>query len=222
MSATREETIERIAAIICAAELDHPTRVGIDGVPASGKTTLARELASAVAGRGRHVIHVTTDGYHQPRARRYRRGRWSARGYYEDAYDHEALASCVLAPLGPGGDRLYRERVLDLASDEPVDEPPRSAAPDAVLLVDGTFLQRPTLLGLWDLRVFVNASLDIALARGIARDAERLGGSKPAAEAYAARYQPAARRYLEEVRPAELATMVLDNDDLAAPRLRVA
>jgi hypothetical protein len=47
----------------------------------------------------------------------------SATGYYEDAYDFAAFAQHVLIPLGAGGNRRYRVRIIDLASDEPRDEP---------------------------------------------------------------------------------------------------
>ena len=41
----RQEVIQHIANRIEALDLGHPTRVGIDGVDAAGKTTLADELA---------------------------------------------------------------------------------------------------------------------------------------------------------------------------------
>jgi len=47
---TRERVLGRIADHLAARELGHPLRVAVDGVTAAGKTTLARELAAAVAG----------------------------------------------------------------------------------------------------------------------------------------------------------------------------
>lgn len=49
-----------------------------------------------------------------------------------------------------------RNRVIDLASDQQIDEPPVQAPPDAILIVDGSFLQRGELAGLWDDVVFVD------------------------------------------------------------------
>lgn len=217
----RAEIIAQIAAIVCYDDPGHPVRAAIDGVPAAGKTTLAAELATAVAQAGRPAIQLSTDGYHHPRARRYRQGRLSALGYYQDAYDFPALVRYVLAPLGPAGDRRYRERIIDLATDEPDEDAWREAAPNAVLVVDGTFLLRPELLPYWEHRIFVHTSLTVARARGLARDEAQLGGRVPAEEAYEQRYHAAARHYLDTVRPAGHATMIVDNDDLAHPRLRV-
>lgn len=126
----------------------------------------------------------------------------------------------MLVPLGPGGDRRYREQIRDLATDEPVDDPPREVPADAVVVVDGSFLQRPELFPHWDHRVFVETSLAVARARGVARDAEQLGGAAEAESLYDERYHAAARLYLEQVRPGERATLVVQNDDPADPRLR--
>ena len=219
----RADAIARIADAVAVANgsLDHPIRVAVDGITAAGKTTLAAELAAAVAAMGLPAIHVSMDGFHFPRSRRHRRGRWSVEGYYEDAYDVEAFVREVLRPLGPQGDRRYRTSVFDLASDEPVAEPPLLAAVDAVLFVDGSFLQRPELTEHWDRTIFVHTSFAVARARGTQRDAELFGGVEQAERAYDLRYHPACRLYLDTVRPQEQATVVVDNDDPAAPTVTI-
>jgi hypothetical protein len=146
-TSTRALVISHVAAVVCDGDPGHPTRVAIDGVTASGKSIFASELTAAVSELGRPAIHLTMDGFHHHREHRYRRGRLSADGYYEDAYDFAALAELVLIPLGPGGDRRYRTRVIDLASDAEIGEAPVEAPADAVVIVDGSFLQRPELAG---------------------------------------------------------------------------
>jgi uridine kinase len=216
----RGRVIDALARAVCAEHLGHPVRVAIDGVTASGKSTLARELAAAVAGLGRPAIHLTMDGFHHPRARRYRRGRLSAEGYYNDAYDFAGLAEQVLIPLGPDGSRRYRTSIIDLASDQPVVQEPVEAAADALLIVDGTFLQRPEIVDLWDHRIFVDARLSVARERGTRRDAAQLGGLAKAEQLYDSRYHAAARLYLAAVDPGHRATLVIDNNDFANPELR--
>jgi uridine kinase len=214
----RDRVLGRVADQLAARAPGHPVRVAVDGVTAAGKTTLARELAAALAARGRPAVHLSMDGFHHPRAHRHRQGRDSADGYYADAYDFAAFARTVLDPLGPGGDRRYRERILDLAADTPVIEPPATAPADAVVVVDGSFLQRD-LAGRWDEVVFVDTGFDVALARGRRRDAAAFGGAEPAERAFRQRYHPASRRYLAEVDPRARATVVLGNDDLDRPVL---
>ncbi|WP_327341046.1 hypothetical protein OG384_37395 (plasmid) [Streptomyces sp. NBC_01324] len=77
---TRDQVIGRIADHLTAQDPGHPLRVAVDGITAAGKTTLARALVSAVAGRGRPALHLSMDGFHHPRAHRHRQGRDSAVG----------------------------------------------------------------------------------------------------------------------------------------------
>ena len=217
----RAAAVAVVTERLCGVEAPHPVRVAVDGITASGKSTLARELTSSVAAAGRPVIHLSMDGFHQPRERRHRRGRLSARGYYDDAYDFAGFTRHVLIPLGPGGDLRYRARIIDLDTDRRIDEDARTAPADAVVIVDGSFLQRPELAVHWDQTVFVNTSFPTARARGLARDADRLGGPEPAGLAFDQRYHAAARLYLDAVHPDERATVVVDNDDLDSPRVHL-
>jgi uridine kinase len=217
----RAAVVSRVAERLARRCLTHPTRVAVDGVTASGKSTLARELTSAVEALARPVIHLSMDGFHHPRARRHRQGRDSAIGYSEDAYDLAALAREVLIPLGPGGDRRYRPSIIDLATDTPTDERLLIAPADAILIVDGTFLQRPELLGHWDERVWVETSFSLARRRGTARDAASLGGQEQTERLFDARYHAACRLYVNAVHPAERATVIVENNDLTNPGLEL-
>lgn len=216
---TRAEAIGHIADRLLALAPGHPVRVAVDGITAAGKTTLAGELAVAVTERGRHALRLSMDGYHHRRAHRHRQGRDSAKGYYEDAYDFPEFARLVLVPLGPDGSRAYQQRIIDLPTDEPIDEPPILAPPDAILIVDGSFLQRPELRSQWDLVVFVHTGFDTAKDRGSHRDATAFGGVEAARQAFDNRYHAASRRYLVDVDPAATADIVIDNNDIDHPAL---
>jgi uridine kinase len=218
----RRQAIAWLARRITAMQLGHPTRVAVDGVTASGKSTLAQEITDAVSELGRPVIHVSMDGFHHPRARRHRQGRESASGYYEDAYDFAALARCLLEPLGRAGDRRYRTSVIDLETDTATAEPVRMAPEDAVLVVDGTFLQRPEILDLWDERIWVDTPLKVARRRGVDRDGALLGGAEAAECLFVKRYHAAAQLYIDAVAPAGRATVVFGNEHPDHVQLRFA
>ncbi|MGW6932130.1 gamma-glutamylcyclotransferase [Lentzea sp. NPDC054927] len=213
----RDRVLGRIADHLAQQRPGHPLRVAVDGITASGKTTLARELTAALVERGRAAAHLSMDGFHNPRVVRHRLGRDSADGYYADAYDFASFERLVLEPLGPGGDRKYRQRIIDLRSDAPIDEPPIEAPADLVLVVDGSFLQRELI---WDEVVFVDTPFEVARDRGTRRDTELLGGLEQAERAFDQRYHAASRRYLDEVGPADSASIVLGNADVAQPVLR--
>jgi uridine kinase len=215
---TRETVLVDVAQRLCARDLDHPLRVGVDGICGVGKSTFANQLAEHVTALGRPVVHLDSDGFHHVRAIRYRQGRESARGYYEDAYDFDSLRDLALIPLGKGASRRYAARVHDLVTDAAVRE--WATAPvGAVVLFDATFLQRDDLRGHWDEVIYLDATIERAQARGTARDAAALGGPDRAASAYETRYMAACRIYLAEQNPRERATIVIDHDDPARPRL---
>jgi uridine kinase len=222
MADGRQEMLAALAARVrvTARALDHPCRVAVDGITASGKTTLADEVAAVLAAGGSDVHRLSMDGYHHPRARRHHQGRDSADGYYEDAYDFTAFATEVLIPLGDGARHTYRPAIIDLASDQPASDELRTLAPDGVLVVDGSFLQRPELASHWDVVVWVAAPFGVAEARGVARDTDLLGGRDEAARLFRMRYHAAGRRYVGEVAPEQTADVVVDNTDVTAPFFR--
>ncbi len=168
---------------------------------------------------GRPVIRTSIDGFHRPKAERYALGRYSAEGYYYDSRDLSAVRRLLLDPLGPNGDRRYRTASFDLANDCPLEQQAQTAPVDAVLIVDGTFLQRPELIDAWDLVIFVQASQQQCERRGIQRDAGALGGREAATRLYAARYRPAFDLYETLCTPAARADVVFDNDDLERPSM---
>lgn len=216
----RQDLLERLAARILAIKLPHPTRVGIDGVDAAGKSTFAAALAGVLrAGCPRQVIEASLDGFHQPRAARYRQGRESPAGYYQDSFDLPALRQALLDPLGPGGSRTLRAALFDVTADAALAPPPQQAAPDALLVFDGVFLQRPALAGCFDLTIFLQVSQETMLARAVQRDQAHLGGAAAAAALYARRYLPAQQRYLAECQPAERADILIHNDQPDHPQL---
>src|SRR5918912_955294 len=109
MSGTaRAAVVAELVETIAAVRRQHPVRVAIDGPDAAGKTTLADELAAGLRGRGRETIRASIDGFHRPRAARYRRGPGSPERYYEDSFDYAALHKELLDPLRPHGSRRYR------------------------------------------------------------------------------------------------------------------
>lgn len=190
-------------------------RVGVDGVDGSGKTTFADSLADHLRAHGHVVVRIREDDFLHPRAVRYRLGRDSPEGYVADSYDLDRLRAEVLDPFGPQGDGRYRERGLDLATDTVLDPPWLQAPPGAVLVLDGMFLHRDELVGTWDVSVL----LDVPFAETCRRMAERDGSHPDPEHPSMHRYVAGQRLYLARCRPADRATVVIDNSDVADPRV---
>ena len=162
--------------------------IAVDGIDGAGKTVFADGLAEVFAEGGSTVFRSSIDGFHRPRSERYARGRRDPLGFYLDSYDYARFEAEVLDPF-------------------------RRSAASAVLVVDGIFLHRDELVRNWDFSVFLRVTFDMAYARMSKRD------GCPALPEH-----PANRRYLEgqllyfaACQPWTCASMVIDNNDLAAP-----
>jgi uridine kinase len=220
VSPSRTTCVEELAAAIVAVQLHHPTRVAIDGVDGSGKTTLADELVEPLRRTRREVIRASIDGFHNPRAIRYVRGNDSPEGYFLDSFDYAALRRELLEPMGPKGNREFRTAVFDYRADRAVETPLRVAAGDAVLLFDGVFLLRPELDGCWDVAVWVDAPFGVTVERAIARDVRNGGDARATRSKYESRYVPGQRIYMTQCQPKERSDILFDNADLARPTVR--
>src|SRR3954453_8657323 len=83
MTTTRQQMLGGLADRILALRLDHPTRVGIDGHSAAGKTTLADELATSLRGKtARPVLCVTLDRFKRHAEMRTQYPAGSRKSYY--------------------------------------------------------------------------------------------------------------------------------------------
>jgi uridine kinase len=198
---------------------NHPLRVGLDGVDCAGKTSLADELAASLAAGGGHVIRASIDDFHNPRAVRYRQGRSSPRGYYEDSFDLEAVLNTLLLPLGPGGSRWYRTAVFDHKSDLPLETPKQIAPENCVLLFDGIFLHRPELLPHLDFTIFVMADFTVAIERAFQRDRPLFQTVDNVKKMYELRYIPGQELYFAECSPLKKANLLFQNNDLQNPTI---
>jgi uridine kinase len=144
-------------------------------------------------------------------------GRNSPDGFFLDSFNYAGLRDALLDPLSPGGSGAYHTAIFDYRRDVPVYSPARQADADAVLVFDGVFLLCPELRRYWDVAVFLDVDFRISVPRLIERD-PRLGPPDPAAPENR-RYVEGQRRYLKECEPRRRANFVVDNGDLANPRI---
>ncbi|KAA9151395.1 uridine kinase [Microbacterium lushaniae] len=187
--------------------------VAVDGVDGAGKTVFADRLAEVFAEQGGAVFRASIDGFHRPRAERYARGRTSPEGYYRDSFDYATFRRVLIDPFRTGGSAGFQLAAHDVARDAPVASEWVTAPRDAVLIVDGVFLHRPELRGLWDWSVWLEVPFDVSYARMAVRD-----GSDPDPDAPTnARYRLGQELYLREADPRRAASAIVDNSDLAAP-----
>jgi uridine kinase len=200
---------ELLAAVADRVPVGRRVRVGVDGRGGAGKTVFADELAAVPTGRGRRVVRASVDGFHRPRADRYRRGRESAVGYWLDAYDYDRMTGALLDPFGRGAP--VRTAVHDVRTDAALDLPPVPVGGHDALIVDGVFVHRDALAPYWDFSLYLHVDLAVSLVRMSVRDGLPVETTR--------RYTGAHRLYLDACDPLRRASVVVDNTDLGAPRM---
>lgn len=109
--------MEKIAQVILRMRSTFVTRVAIDGVDGAGKTMFGDQLGRVLEACGAKVIRASVDGFHHPRAVRYRHGRHCPEGFYRDSYDYATLKRVLLDPLSPSGSGRYVPAMFEHASD---------------------------------------------------------------------------------------------------------
>ena len=196
------EVVHRTALAAGTGKETQRLRVAVDGAPPTQPSGLADALVGPLRGLGRDVVRVSAEDFLRPASVRWEHGRRDPDGYYEDRLDVGALAREVLDPLGPGGSGRYLPTFWDVARDRATRAGYLVAPPRAVLVLDGTLL-----LGRW---------LDLDLTVHLALRPESLARRTPSDERWSL---PAFARYAEEVRPDEVADVVVRVDDPRHPAL---
>jgi uridine kinase len=188
--------------------------VAVDGLDGAGKTVFADALAAQLGVGHRAVFRASIDDFHQSRARRYARGRDSAEGFYRDSFDYPTFKRMLAEPFRTGWIGSFNLRAFDLKRDVPFQPVWSSGPEDALLIVDGIFLNRPELRGIWNYSIWLEVDPEIALARVKARDAEEFEHDIANPE----RYSGGQALYLAEAKPIEAATAIIDNNDYENPK----
>lgn len=210
---------EDICSLIISAKPNHPTRICVDGVTASGKTTFATNLAKNLSSKGFNAVHTSLDGFHNPREVRHAKGKQSPEGYYFDAYNYQKIIQDLLNPLGPNGDLKYRTKFFDLENNVENPDPWQSMQKDGYLIVDGSFSLRKELQPFWDFKIYLKVDMELAQIRAGDRDEKLFGSKSLAIETTKSRYHGAHKIHNELVVPWEVADVVVNNNDPTRPIL---
>ena len=171
--------MERIINIIKELNKDKKlVLIGIDGPCASGKTTLAQGIAEAT---GAQVIH--TDDFFLPFEMKTPERMAKAGGnvHYERFAQEVADGIASGKPFEYGVYRCTEGRIAEK----------KTVSPEGIIIVEGSYSMHPEMGMDYDLRVFVEAPIDIRLKRIL----ERNGAKK--LEMFKTKWIPPENRYFE-------------------------
>jgi len=147
------------------------TIVAVDGIGGSGTAEFADGLAEVFREQGRAAFRASIDDFHRPRTERYRRGDSDPHGFYEDSFDYSLFRRVLIEPYRLGGSAGFQLVGFDERRDQTAQSAWVTAPRDAVLIVDGVFLNRDELRGLWHYSI----RLDVPYSEAYRRLHETLG-----------------------------------------------
>jgi uridine kinase len=205
----KKEQLDALAAEILHNYGSGRAVVAVDGLDGAGKTHFADDLASAISSTGHSVFRASIDDFHRSRAERHARGADSAEGFYRDSFDYSTFLRVLIEPFKLGGSTAFVTAAFDHRRDAPVPSKWRTGPKDAILIVDGIFLNRPELRGLWNYSVWIDVPREIAERRIADRDGPGAGTE---------RYTAGQELYLAEAHPRAEAVAIIDNSDFDRPR----
>lgn len=185
-------------------------RVGINGIEGTGKTVFCNKLTQYLIQNKLNAIPVSIDGYHNTKEIRYKQGRDSAKGYYEDGYSEMEFVEKVLKS-SQNQKPNYTAMVHDLETDEVLHLKPETLSENAIIVTDGAYLFKDIYVPHWDLKIYLKTYFETAANRGINRDLQLLGGFEKAKEKYANRYHLASKMYIEANEPENKADIIINN-----------
>ncbi|MET0807085.1 MAG: uridine kinase, partial [Lacisediminihabitans sp.] len=174
----------------------------VAGDSSSGAAGLADDLAATFRDGGRKAFRASLENFHRSRAER---GEETAAAYYDGAYDYSLFRRVLVDPFRSAGSTGFVLSGYDEARDTAVQPKWQSAGADAILIVDGQFLNRPELAGLWNYSIWTVGSVDTGGESGsdtVASQADEL--------------------YLRQVAPRARATGIVDYRDPEHPRRQFA
>jgi uridine kinase len=134
-------------------------RIGIDGLPVAGKSTLADQLAEAMGG-----ACVRLDDFVKPEAE----WRWHNRPSFPFHWIRYDDFMGAVASLAENGRCQYRPYDWEIGETEDAE---RVVESDGPVIVEGVSALHPDLAPLYDLRIWVESDPATVLAASVAREA---------------------------------------------------
>ena len=133
--------------------------VAVDGASTAGTKAFADALADAMREAGHKVFVASVRDFRKPRSCRDNSLDDTAAAFYADAFDYSVLQRVLLDPFRASGSTGFVLAAYDEKRDAQLQPKWATAGRDAILIVEGVFLNRPELAGLWNYSVWLEVPL---------------------------------------------------------------
>lgn len=181
--------------------------VGIDGLGGAGKSTISEALFETLREEGHNVTVLHIDDFIHPRRVRYSDDCPEWECYYKLQWRYDYLKDTVIRAAKNGEDFVGDIELYDKDTDSYFLSP--THIPNGgIVIIEGIFLQRPELDGLFDFMIYIDVPEEIRLSRVLERDGY-IGDKAQIKSKYDSRYFPAERHYIKTCAPADNADFII-------------
>lgn len=164
--------------------------VAVGGPTGSGRVAFADDLAEVFEEREHPVFRASLRYFHRSRAAQEAFGPFTPERDYRNRYDYLSLRRVLIEPFQMGVATGFVTQHWDPDRDTWIQPTWQTAPIDAILIIDGDFLNRRELNGLWAYSILLEGEPETA----------------------------ADQIYYDEVNPRRLASAIVDNSNPASPR----
>ncbi|WP_394770284.1 uridine kinase [Lacisediminihabitans sp.] len=172
--------------------------IAIDGSSTAGTAEFAAALADAMRDTGHKVFIASIRDFRKTHARRESPSAETAESFYADAFDYSVFQRVLIDPFRASGSTGFVLAAYDEKRDAALQPKWMTAGKDAILMVEGVFLNRRELAGLWNYSVWLEVP--------------------PAEDEDGSAEQGADSLYRAEANPRSAAVAIIDNRDVEHPR----
>lgn len=186
---------------------DRTVIVGIDGLGGAGKSTVSKKLFDELTYNGISTALLHIDDFIYPKNVRYNDSFEPWECYYKLQWRYDYLINDILKPIKKGAGFAGNIELYDKDNDTYFLS--RTEIPvGSVVIIEGVFLQRKELEGVFDHMIYIDVPEQTRLERVLGRDLY-IGGSSDIIKKYNERYFPAERHYVAKCSPAQNADTVV-------------
>ncbi|MBR4691763.1 MAG: uridine kinase [Oscillospiraceae bacterium] len=195
-----------IDAIVSIAENKSISIIGIDGLGGAGKSTISEMVCSELRRNGIHTILLHIDDFIHTRQIRYNSEYLEWRCYYDLQWRYDYFLQ-IVKRLKAAYDNSVEVERYDKDNDNYYTET-YTITGKTTVVVEGIFLQRKELQGIFDYMVYIDVPEDVRLSRVLQRDTY-IGNERQIIDKYKTRYFPAERHYFSIYQPDQSADCVI-------------
>lgn len=173
--------------------------IGIDGLGGAGKSTISEKLHNLLVSDNFNVTLLHIDDFIHPRAVRYNNNYAEWKCYYNLQWRYDYLTNKVIKPIRNNTDFNEKIELYDKDNDTYFLSQTNVPA-GSIVIIEGVFLQRRELNGVFDYIIYIDVPEKIRLERVLERDGY-IGDKQQIKAKYDNRYFPAEHHYIKICSP---------------------